>query len=161
MSGKKRSATKTHPDRDGTVLNVETTLIVARKEVIEGLVEAKTATRKKVATANDAFAKKFSNAVDKEHVDRRAANIAYGLAALEDEQLHVTLYHLFFYIKDMGLLDRAKKQEELFSAEETGPAPTANGAAHRDEDDDVDQTTRIGAAARKVAEAAGATPRTD
>lgn len=156
---KPRTATKTHADRDGTVLNVETNLLIARKEIVEDIVDAKEKTRKKVALANDAFGKKFSGAVDKEHVDRRAANIAMNLASLEDEQLHVTLYHLFFYIKDLGLLDRAKKQEELFSAGEVGPAPKIKGEEDDEGDGDHDSSSassRIGVAARKVAESAGA-----
>lgn len=169
---RKRTAHVDDASKPGTVLNVETNLLIAKGKTISDLSELKTNTQARVRKINEGFNKEFTKAQDKEHVNKRAANIAFGLATLEDEELHETLYHLFFYIKDLGLLERAKKQEELFSASETGPGLNGSSKSHPDDQsqadgdehedgehqDETSATSRTGAAARDVEAAAGDRP---
>lgn len=157
MAKPKRTATKTHPDRAGTILNVETVLLIAKGSVLKEFCDNKEEAGRRVFKINDAFSKDAAKKVEKEHLHRKAANDAYRLKQMEDKELHEYLYHFLFYVKDLGLLDRATQQEELFAAEETGPAPKQNGAGKSEDDGQGTQAERIGAAARKVAETAGAT----
>jgi hypothetical protein len=117
------------------------------------LSKAKRNARKQVRDIGQTFSEKFAKAQEHDHVDRRAANIAFNLDSLSDEQLHVTYFHLMFYLDDLGITRRATKQEEMFSAGETGAKTPKTPEFEDDEDGKV---TRIGAAARKVAEQAGA-----
>lgn len=119
-----------------------TTLLFPAKSVVEKLSKAKRDTRKRVRDINDEFGKKFAKGVDEEHGDRRALNILFNLDSLDDKQLHVTWMHLMKGAEDLGIVARATAQGELFE----------NG-----EDDDNDNVTKIGAAARKVSEKAGET----
>lgn len=133
-----------------------TTLLMPPSGVMEKLYKAKSDAKKQASSASGIFSDKFSKAQEEKHVDRRAANIAFGLAALDDKTLHITLYHLRFYLDDMGLDRRADQQSEMFEAGEVGPGPK-NGKDHDDEDgDDTSSARRVGAAARAVAEQAGA-----
>ncbi len=162
MATPKRTATKTHPDQAGTILNIETNLLIAKGSVIKEFCDDKAEAKRRVGKINDGFNKTAAAKVEKDHLHLQAANDAYRLQAMEDKELHEYLYHFLFYVKDLGLLERTKKQEELFSADETGPSPKATANGHDKDDgkgdagDGSDATTRIGAAARKVAEAAGA-----
>lgn len=120
-----------------------TTLLMPPEGVMSKLSKAKQAAKKQSSAASGVFGDKFSKAQEKDHVDRRAANIAFGLDALDDKTLHVTYYHLIKYLDDMGIAQRATAQADFFE----------NGD---DEEGDDGKVTPIGRAARKVAEAAGA-----
>lgn len=130
---------------------VATTLLMPGEGVIPRLAKAKEAARKQASSASGVFSDKFSKAQEKDHVDRRAANIAFGLDALDDKTLHVTYFHLLRYMDDLGIPKRATQQNELFESGETGP-----GLKGDDEgDEQPDNVTSIGRAARRVAESAG------
>jgi hypothetical protein len=172
---KKRTAHVDDASKPGTVLNVATNLLIATKSVIAEFCEEKEELGRRSFKLTDTYNTKVDLKVTKQHLHLKAANAAYALRQMEDEELHEYLFHFLFYVKDLGLLERAKKQEEMFSAGETGPSPSgkaANGnGKHQDddsggEDDDAEAsgeapdsssaTERFGAAARDVAEAAGA-----
>lgn len=122
-----------------------TTLLMPDEGVIPKLSKAKRDARKQMRSAGAIFSDKFAKAQEEKHVDRRAANIAFNLDALDDKTLHVTYFHLLRYFDDLGIPARATAQSEAFEADETGPGVK-----------DDDKVTPIGRAARKVAEQAGA-----
>lgn len=126
-----------------------TTLLMPDASVMPKLSKAKQAAKKQASAASGVFGDKFSKAQEKDHVDRRAANIAFGLDALDDKTLHVTYFHMMRYLDDMGVTDRATKQGELF---ERGGEETEE----TEQTGDDGKVTPIGKAARKVAEQAGA-----
>lgn len=133
--------------KSGPTEVVATTLLLPPDELIRSLSKAKRNARKAARDAGQMFSDKFAKAQEEKHVDRRAANIAFNLDSLSDEQLHVTYFHLMRYMDDLGIPTRAKAQEELFEDGETGDGAHLNGEG---------KITHIGAAARKVAESAGA-----
>ncbi len=94
------------------------------------------------------FGAEVNEAVEKKHLDKTAHKIACSLRALSDRKLAVTLPHLMRYIDDMGLVDRANKQAEMFAEQ----AEVDEGESGNDDG----KVTRLGTAARKVAQAAGA-----
>lgn len=134
--------------KSGQTATVATTLLMPEATVLPKLSKAKQAAKKQASAASGVFGDKFSKAQERDHVDRRAANIAFGLDGLDDKTLHVTYFHLLRYFDDLGIPARAQAQNEMFDAGDTGPGLKDDG-----EDSNV---TRIGAAARKVAQAAGA-----
>lgn len=165
---KKRTAHVDDPGKPGTVLNVETNLLIASKSTIKEFCEEKEEVGRRSFKITDAFNTKVQTKVDKAHLHRKAANAAYALKQMEDEELHEYLYHFLFYVKDLGLMERAQKQEEMFAAGETGPGLSVNGKHQDDESGDEndegaeanghDETSargRAGSAARQVEEAAG------
>lgn len=87
----------------------------------------------------------INDAVEHKHLDKTAHKMACQLRALSDNKLAITLPHLMRYIDDMKLVERAKKQAEMFD-DGKEPGEAAGGG----------KVTRLGTAARKVAEAAGA-----
>lgn len=143
-----------------------TTLIFPKKSAYDELAEAKRTAKKRAASANGTFSKVLTRLVEEEHMDRRSARILLSLDGIEDdEDLHVTLFHLFDGLKKMGILKRAMAQEDLFEKMDTSVADTvakaqngrgrkAKGAGKNDEKD-PDNVTHIGDAARRVAETAG------
>lgn len=136
-----------------------TTLIVPSKKVLvgasgeEGLKKTRRIQTQKSRSAMGVYRNALKESQEKEHLDKRAWAIVNQLDDLSDEDLHVTYFHLMHYLDKMGVTKRATAQEEMFEGNETGPSPKANG---RGKDEDDDKVTRIGAAARKVAEDAGA-----
>lgn len=151
----------------------QTTLIYPKKGAWDSLVETKVATRKKAQSANGTFSKELARLVEEEHMDRRAARILLQLELIEDdEDLHVTLHHLFDGIKKRGILKRAMAPEDLFDKKEIdtsvmdatsgrkgGPAKNGTRGGKKGAgvtgEDLPENVTHIGDAARKVAETAG------
>lgn len=162
---RKRTAHVDDPSKPGTSINVETALLIAKGDTIREFCEEKSEVKRRTSKITDAFSKSVEK---KPHLHRQAANDAHRLSTMEPEELHAYLYHFLFYVKDLGLLEKAKKQEEMFAAGETGPGIAPKDGAHQDDhsgqDDHEDETaqdssaaaSRIGAAARAVAEQAGA-----
>lgn len=139
------------PGKNGrSSTTVATTLMMPPEDLMKSLSKAKQNARKQMRSAGQIFSDKFARAQEEKHVDRRAANIAFNLDSLDDRTLHVTYYHLMRYLDDLGVPERATTQGEIFEAEHTGPG-LKNG-----EDEGETNVTRIGTAARKVAETAGA-----
>lgn len=148
-----------------------TTLIFPKKAAWEELAEAKATAKKKASSANGTFSKVVARLVEEEHMDRRAARLLLALNGIEeDEDLHVTLFHLFDGIKKLGILKRAMAPEDLFddrkidaSVADSVPDPkTRGGRGGRGKkgagvtgEDLPENVTRIGDAARSVAESAG------
>lgn len=120
-----------------------------------GLRETRRVQTARSKSAAGVYRTRVGTCVDKEHLDAQAWAIANRLADLDDETLHVRYFHLLHYIQILGVENRATAQEEMFAAGETGPSPKTGG----DAEDETSTSKRIGAAARKVAEEAGATMR--
>lgn len=133
--------------KSGATEVVATTLILPTKKTIEDLAQEKRNSKKRMQAISGTLGQTIGKAVEEKHVDRKALSIACQLDALDEERLHVTYFHLLKYMDDLGIPTRAKAQEELF--EEHKPDD------HK-EDAGEGKMTRIGAAARKVAEDAGA-----
>lgn len=127
-----------------------TVLLLPPDSVIEALTETRRNSKKRAQSASGTLSDAINKAEEK-HLDRTAHALACKLDALDDEKLHVVYFHLMHYVEVLGVVKRATAQEEMFAAGETGQAPK-NGKG----DDDESKVTRIGAAARKVAEQAGA-----
>lgn len=144
-----------------------TTLIFPKKSAWEEAAEAKATAKKKSSSANGVFSKILARLVEEEHMDRRAARMVLALNAIEeDEDLHVTLFHLFDGIKKLGLLKRAMAPEDLFDdrkidagvADQVSKPKGGRGGkknAGVTGEDLPENVTRIGDAARTVAESAG------
>lgn len=142
-----------------------TTLVFPKKGAWEELAEAKASAKKKSSSANGVFSKCVARLVEEEHMDRRAARIVLALYMIEeDEDLHVTMFHLMDGIKKLGLLKRAMAPEDMFddrrvdaSVADAVKAPKARGKKNPGVSGDElpDNVTRIGDAARAVAEQAG------
>lgn len=127
-----------------------TTLLMPPDSEVRGLSKAKQNADKARRSAGESFNTRFAKAQEEKHLDKRAAKIVFGLDALSKQDLHVTYFHLIRYMDDLKIPERATEQEEMFEAGETGHG-VANG-----EDTDGGKVTQIGTAARRVAEAAGA-----
>lgn len=133
--------------KSGPTEVVATTLLMPPPALISTLSNAKRNARKQARDAGQIFSDKFSKAQEEKHVDRRAANIAFNLDSLSDEQLHVTYFHLLRYMDDLDIPKRAKAQEELFEGDETDKGHVNGKGA---------EAQPVGSAARKIAEHAGA-----
>ncbi len=143
-----------------------TTLIFPKKSQWEEAQEAKRTSSKRSKSANGVWSQTLTRLVEEGHMDRRAAHIVMKLDAIEDDSdLHVTVFHLIDGLKKLGILKRAMAQEEMFDDNkiDTAALATAGAKAAKGErrkkgvagDELPDGVTRIGDAARKVAEAAG------
>jgi len=144
-----------------------TTLIFPKKGAWEDLAEAKAAAKKKATSANGTYSKVVARLVEEEHMDRRAARIVLALYMIEeDEDLHVTMFHLMDGIKKLGLLKRAMAPEDLFddrkidaSVADAVKEPAKRGRGKKGAgvtgDELPDNVTSIGTAARSVADQAG------
>jgi hypothetical protein len=139
----------------------QSTLIFPKKTILEELAETKRTTTTRAQAATGKFGAAVKTAVESEHVDRKALGIALKLWAMEDDDLHVTLFHLMDYIKKLGITKRAMAQEEMFEEHKTDLAAVGSagkkprGGKKADAKADAGNVTQIGAAARKVAESAG------
>jgi hypothetical protein len=153
------------PAKGGPSVTEATTLIFPKKSAWDEAAEAKRQAKKRSSSANGTFSKVVARLVEEEHADRRALRIVLALDAIEDPaDLHVTIFHLIDGLKKLGILKRAMAQEELFDANkiDTGAVEdTAKPGRKKREKQGIggDElpagVSRIGDAARKVAEAAG------
>jgi hypothetical protein len=149
-----------------------TTLIFPKQSVWQDLAKTKRETKKRAASHTGIYGAAVKNAVEKDHIDRKALSIVLKLEAMEDDDLHVTVHHMIDGMKKLGVLKRAMAQEEMFDdhkidadALETAAGKKAGkgaagsrkggtkggGRAPR-----ASNVVQIGDAARQVAEAAGA-----
>lgn len=96
----------------------ETTIIFPTKNIVCELRDLKRDTKKRVQGQNGKVGQKIGDAVENEHLNRKAHNIACQLDALDDETLHLVWHSLLKYADDMGVIKRATAQEELFDADE-------------------------------------------
>lgn len=154
---------------DGSSVTEATTLVFPKKSAWEEAAEAKRQAKKRAASANGTFSKTLARLVEEEHMDRRAARIVLALDAIEDDDdLHVTVFHVVDGLKKLGILKRAMAQEEMFDdhkiddkaltqAAASGAKAGKGGRRKRGVagDELPDNVTSIGDAARKVIEAAG------
>lgn len=142
-----------------------TTLIFPTKKSWEEAREAKATAKKRAASANGVFSKTLTRLVDEGHMDRRAARMVLALDAIEDdEDLHVTVYHLIDGMKKLGILERAMAAPDMFDNPDAGALEQVAAAGakkakknrkNKGGEDDQTNVTQIGAAARAVAEKAG------
>lgn len=148
---------------DGSSEAEATTLIFPKKTAWEELVDAQRKAKTRASSANGTFSKVKSRLVEEEHMDRTAAGIVIKLDSLDDEDLHVTLFHLFDGIKKLSLLKRAMAQEDLFEnlfeslSATVKDAKASSGRGRKKTEPPVDDSkvTRIGDHARNVSEQAG------
>ncbi len=158
------------PAKGGTGSVTEaTTLIFPKQSVWQDLAKTKRETKKRAASHTGIYGSAVKNAVEKDHVDRKALGIVLKLDEMEDDDLHVTVHHMIDGMKKLGILKRAMAQEEMFdehkvdgdALEEVAAARKGGrgkkgpkgggGRAPR-----ASNVVQIGDAARQVAEAAGA-----
>lgn len=136
---------------------VETTLLMPDSDVVLSLAKAKLKLQKSNATSGGELGEKIGKAVESKHLDRKAFSIACQFNKMMDhdkEKMAITYFHLIHYLNDLNVPNTAKDNAGMFSAEETGP-----GLKGKDDgegkDGDAGNVTHIGAAARRVAAAAG------
>lgn len=156
---------------EGSSVTEATTLIFPKKSAWDELAEAKRTAKKRASSANGTFSNVLTRLIEEQHMDRRAAKMVLALDAIEDESdLHVTVFHLVDGLKKMGILKRAMAHEDLFDDQKiddkaltkaaASGAKDAKAAGRRKKGVGGDElppgVTRIGDAARKVTEAAGA-----
>lgn len=143
------------PKKDGAETAPEesqssnTTLILPPGSVIKKLAKEQRSASSRAAEIRGEYGNSVAKAVEDKHVDRKALSIALQLDKLPDERLHVVWMHLMHYTEQLGVQKRALAQEEMF-------AGGAEGGDKDEEDDAASNVTHLGAAARKVAERAGA-----
>ena len=152
-------------DGEGSSVTEATTLVFPKKTNWEELSGAKRQAKTRAASANGTFSKVLARLVEECHMDRRAARIVLALDAIEDDDdLHVTLFHMVDGLKKLGVLKRAQAQEEMFAenkidtdAVENVKEPKKRGRPRKGiaGDELPANVTSIGEAARKVAESAG------
>lgn len=140
-----------------------TTLIFPKKSIWEELREAKRTASKRSKSANGTYSSTLTRLVDDEHMDRSAARMTLALDAIEDdEDLHVTVHHLFDGLKKLGVMKRAMvaDEAELFDEHKISAAVKTAKAARGKKGDANGSgggtVHQIGDAARRVTEAAGA-----
>lgn len=97
----------------------ETTIIFTQKGVLEELAKKRRDTKKQVQSKNGTLGKLINEAVEDNHLDRKAFSIACQLDAMDDERLHITWHSLLKYAEDLSIVKRATAQEELFEAGES------------------------------------------
>lgn len=140
----------------GQTETVATTLLMPAPKVMQDIAKAKRSAKKRTGVINGEVGDMIAKAVENKHLDRKACSIACQLDAMDDERLGVTYFHMLRYFDDLDIPKRAKAQNEMFEAKDTGPGLKSNG---KDDDGEGEETagnvTRIGTAARKVAERAG------
>jgi hypothetical protein len=162
-----------------------TTLIFPTKSTWEDLAKTKRETTKRAQSQTGMFGQAVKDAVETKHIDRKALAMVLKLDSLDDETLHVTMFHLIDGCKKLGIMKRAMAQEEMFDenrtdadAFETAKAPkkaaagkkNGKGAAGKSANGNgrkrhpgvtgaelEENMKSIGEAARTVAETAGET----
>jgi hypothetical protein len=123
--------------KSGPTEVVATTLLLPPRKTVEDLAREKRNAKKRTQSIAGELGEAIGKAVENKHLDRKALSIACALDALPDEKLHVTYHHLLEYLEWLGVKKRAEAQERMF-------------------EDNVGNVTKIGDAARKVVEEAGA-----
>lgn len=139
-----------------------TTLLMPPTKTITDLAKLKASTKRRSSSASGEYGTAVKDAVEKRHLDRKALAIVMAMNAIEDDHdFGVTFFHVLRYMDDLDFNKRATKQKELFEPVETGPGlkdaknkKNAKNSEAKSGDGD-DKVVPIGAAARKVAEAAG------
>jgi hypothetical protein len=158
------------PSGGGSSVTEATTLIFPKKSVWEDLAKTKRETKKRAQSQSGIYGAAVKEAVEKEHVDRKALAIVLKLDAMDDEDLHVTMFHLIDGLKKLGILTRAMAQEEMFDEHRTDDGALDDGpSAPKGKKSEAkakakpngrgkkgDNVVHIGDAARSVAEQAGA-----
>lgn len=146
---------------------VESTLLLPDSALVLSLAKAKLKVKKSNGSASGEVGKKIADAVENKHLDRKALGIACQLFNMHDsdpEKMALTYFHMLRYFNDLGIPEKAKAHEGMFTAAETGPGVNKGDAEDGAEDDgNAGETggetggnvTHIGTAARKVAQAAG------
>lgn len=144
---------------------VETTLLMPEGSLVKSLAAKKLKLQKDNAESGGLLGQKIGEAVETKHLDRKAFSIACQFNKMKDhdkEKMAVTYFHLLRYMNDLDIPNTAKQHQGMFNAEETGPGVNGkdsgkDGANGKDKEGAAggDNVTHIGAAARKVAEAAG------
>ena len=151
-----------------------TTLNFPKKTLLQDLAKTKRETTKRARSQTGIFGQAVKDAVETGHVDRKALAIALKLDSLDDETLHVTVFHMIEYMKGLGIMERAMAQEEMFDADKIDAKALAdvkppkaaagkkngNGKGSKRHpgisgDELPDGMTSIGEAARDVAETTG------
>lgn len=141
----------------------QTTLIFPKKSALESLLETKRQSKKRSQSAAGSYSKAQTEAVEHEHVSRFAFRHAAAFADLDDEKLHVEMFHFIDYVKKLGVMKRAMSTEDMFedrkidaTALDGVQKPKGKRAKKGIAGDELpDNVTSIGAAARNVAEQAG------
>lgn len=144
-------ARKPKNGKSGPTEVVATNLLMPPAAEIQKIAKAKRSAKKRNGQINGEVGDMIAKAVENKHLDRKACSIACQLDAMDDERLGVTYFHVLRYMDDLGIPERAKAQNQMFEAKETGP-----GMKDGEEAGDG-KVTHIGTAARKVAERAGET----
>src|SRR6202453_5149383 len=102
------------PSGGGSSVTEATTLIFPKKSIWEDLAKTKRETKKRSQSQSGIYGAAVKEAVEKNHVDRKALAIVLKLEAMEDDDLHVTMFHLIDGIKKLGLIKRAMATEDMF-----------------------------------------------
>lgn len=133
-----------------------TTLLMPPTSTVKLLAKDAADSKKRMQSISGTLGKKIGDAAANKHLDRKAFGIARGLADMDDERLHITYFHLLKYLDDLGVVQRATAQGEMFES---------RGIEDSDEtEDDTDgedasegKVVQLGQTrvAREVAEAAG------
>lgn len=132
----------------GEQVKAEDVLMMPGTDTVKKLAKARRDAQKQSQSIAGTIGEKIAKAVEEKHLDRKAFSMACQLANMDDERLAITLPHLMRYIDDLELVKRATKQAELFEQESEEAETGGKGST----------VTPIGAAARKVAQQAGANP---
>lgn len=171
------------PAKGSASVTEATTLIFPAKSTWEDLAKTKRETTKRAQSQTGMFGQAVKDAVEKKHIDRKALSIILNLDKLDDETLHVTVFHMIDGMKKLGILERAMAQEEMFETDKIdakalddvkAPKKTANGKKNTSNvvdmkggkgkgrkrhpgvsGDELDGVRTIGEAARDVLESAG------
>ena len=107
----------------------QTTLIFPKKSELEELLNTKRQSKKRSQSASGTYSKALASAIEHGHVSRFAFSHAAAFADLDDEKLHVEVFHFIDYLKKMGVMKRAMAQEEMFDEHkaDTGALDEAAG----------------------------------
>jgi len=149
---------------EGSVIE-QTTLIYPKKTELEELLGTKRQAKKRSQSASGTYSKALASAIEHSHVSRFAFAHAAAFADLDDEKLHVEVFHFLDYMKKLGVLKRAMAQEEMFETNkpDLGALEEAAGAKKPRSkknpgvtgDELPANVSRLGDHARAVTEGAG------
>lgn len=144
----------------------QTTLIFPKKTELEELLGTKRQAKKRSQSASGTYSKALASAIEHSHVSRFAFAHAAAFADLDDEKLHVEVFHFIDYMKKLGVLKRAMAQEEMFDKDkpDLGALDEAAGGGKKPRskknpgvtgDELPANVSRLGDHARTVTEGAG------
>lgn len=127
-------------DNEKVSAALDTTIIFPKKSVLMRLAKEKRDARQKTQAISGEYGNSIAQAVEKDHLDRKAFSIAMQLDGMSDERLHITFHSLLNYMDELGITKRATAQEELFAnGEDREPAGRfsdageTNGSAPKNE----------------------------